>query len=452
MASNKRKSTDSVQRKAIRQVDAEIREITPQEKRRNFFIQVGVWFLVIAFCMTSGIMCFAIGSNEQQEQAETAREAKDELQSEIDRYQKEVSADARNVEALANLGYYWMQKGDTLPTAENLKQEAKTKAAIDANLAKDGNTTVPKEAEKQEKQMSREEAYAHARENFEKALAIDGNYLFAKRNLADLEMRENHKDKASALYKQIVDFCGQPIKLNPGDDEATIKASRDTQKVGAEVELARIYAIDNKNKEALSLLEDAVKLDPGNVEAYHVKALIHLAEKDLTSAHKAFDSAILISSNMGDINQAINFCLEQAQVYKSNNQKDKAKQTYQKAKDLIPANMGPQAEQMRTVIQSMIDQLDGKKPAPAPKSSSPAPAKQATGTAAPAAASEQGNAAPAATSEQGNAAPAATSEQGNAAPAATSEQGNAAPAATSEQGNAAPAATSEQGATAPANN
>ena len=428
MASNKRKSTDSVQRKAIRQVDAEIREITPQEKRRNFFIQVGVWFLVIAFCMTSGIMCFAIGSNEQQEQAETAREAKDELQSEIDRYQKEVSADARNVEALANLGYYWMQKGDTLPTAENLKQEAKTKAAIDANLAKEGNTTVPKEAEKQEKQMSREEAYAHARENFEKALAIDGNYLFAKRNLADLEMRENHKDKASALYKQIVDFCGQPIKLNPGDDEATIKASRDTQKVGAEVELARIYAIDNKNKEALSLLEDAVKLDPGNVEAYHVKALIHLAEKDLTSAHKAFDSAILISSNMGDINQAINFCLEQAQVYKSNNQKDKAKQTYQKAKDLIPANMGPQAEQMRTVIQSMIDQLDGKKPAPAPKSSSPAPAKQATGTAAPAAASEQGNAAPAATSEQGNAAPAATSEQGNAAPAATSEQGATAPA------------------------
>ena len=216
--------------------------------------------------------------------------------------------------------------------------------------------------------------------------------------------------------------------MNPGDDEATIKASRDTQKVGAEVELARIYAIDNKNKEALSLLEDAVKLDPGNVEAYLVKALIHLAEKDLTSAHKAFDSAILISSNMGDINQAINFCLEQAQVYKSNNQKDKAKQTYQKAKDLIPANMGPQAEQMRTVIQSMIDQLDGKKPAPAPKSSSPAPAKQATGTAAPAAASEQGNAAPAATSEQGNAAPAATSEQGNAAPAATSEQGATAPA------------------------
>ena len=56
MASRRRKSTDNVQRKAVRLEDAEIREISPQERQRQFLLNLGVWFLVIAFCMTSGIM------------------------------------------------------------------------------------------------------------------------------------------------------------------------------------------------------------------------------------------------------------------------------------------------------------------------------------------------------------------------------------------------------------
>ena len=228
MASSRRKSTDNVQRKAVRQVDAEVREISPQEKRRNIFIQIGVWFLVIAFCMTSGIMCFAIGGPEDQNGQEQAQGTVDEIQSEIDRYTKEVGTDASNVEALANLGYYWMQKGDTLSTAESLKQEAKTKAAIDKDLADKGQTPAADKDAK--KEMSREEAYANARTYLTQALGIDQNYLLAKKTLADLEVREDKQDAAIKLYKEIIKFCEQPLKLNPGDDETTIKTSRNVKK------------------------------------------------------------------------------------------------------------------------------------------------------------------------------------------------------------------------------
>lgn len=386
MASSRRKSTDNVQRKAVRQVDAEVREISPQEKRRNIFIQIGVWFLVIAFCMTSGIMCFAIGGPEDQDGQGQTQGAVDEIQSEIDRYTKEVGTDASNVEALANLGYYWMQKGDTLSTAESLKQEAKTKAAIDKNLASKGQTPAADKDAK--KEMSREEAYANARTYLTQALGIDQNYLLAKKTLADLEIRENHEDAAIKLYQDIIKFCDQPLKLNPGDDETTIKTSRNVQKVEAEVQLARLYGSKAQYKEAMPLLDDAVKIDPGNIGAYHVKAIISFENKDNAEGVKAMNNAILIAKNMGEMDQAIQLCLELAQIQLSqNNDKAAAKKAYEEARDIIPANMGGQAAQMRSGIQAMIDELDGKKPAaPAEASSAKAaPAAEATPAEAPAA-------------------------------------------------------------------
>ncbi len=376
MASSRRKSTDNVQRKAVRQVDAEVREISPQEKRRSIFIQLGVWFLVIAFCMTSGIMCFAVGGPEEQNGQEQTQGSVDEIQSEIDRYTKEVGTDAGNVEALANLGYYWMQKGDTLSTAESLKQEAKTKAAIDKNLADKGQTPAANK-EEAKKEMSREEAYANARTYLTQALGIDQNYLLAKKTLADLETREAHEEAAIKLYQEIIKFCDQPLKLNPGDDETTIKTSRNVQKVEAEVQLARLYGSKKQYKEAMPLLDDAVKIDPGNIGAYHVKSLIAFENGDKVEGSKALNNAILIAKNMGEIDQAIQLCFELAQIHQSQGDKAAAKKAYEEARDMIPANMGGQAAQMRSAIQAMIDEIDGKKPA--------APAAEATPAQAPAA-------------------------------------------------------------------
>ena len=403
MASSRRKSTDNVQRKAVRQVDAEVREISPQEKRRNIFIQIGVWFLVIAFCMTSGIMCFAIGGPEDQNGQEQAQGAVDEIQSEIDRYTKEVGTDASNIEALANLGYYWMQKGDTLSTAESLKQEAKTKAAIDKDLADKGQTPAANKDAK--KEMSREEAYANARTYLTQALGIDQNYLLAKKTLADLEVREAKEDAAIKLYKEIIKFCEQPLKLNPGDDETTIKTSRNVQKVEAEVQLARLYGSKKQYKEAIPLLDDAVKIDPGNVGAYHVKAIISFENNDNANGVKAMNNAILIAKNMGEIDQAIQLCFELAQIQQSKNgDKAAAKKAYEEARDMIPANMGGQAAQMRSAIQEMIDELDGKKPAASAK----APAAKATpATEAPAAEATPATEAPAAEAAPATEAPAA---------------------------------------------
>ena len=424
MASSRRKSTDNVQRKAVRQVDAEVREISPQEKRRNIFIQIGVWFLVIAFCMTSGIMCFAIGGPEDQNGQEQAQGTVDEIQSEIDRYTKEVGTDASNVEALANLGYYWMQKGDTLSTAESLKQEAKTKAAIDKDLADKGQTPAADKDAK--KEMSREEAYANARTYLTQALGIDQNYLLAKKTLADLEVREDKQDAAIKLYKEIIKFCEQPLKLNPGDDETTIKTSRNVQKVEAEVQLARLYGSKEQYKEAILLLDDAVKIDPGNIGAYHTKAIISFASGNNAEGVKALDNAILIAKNMGEIDQAIQLCFELAQFQQRNGDKAAAKKAYEEARDMIPANMGGQAAQMRSAIQEMINELDGKKPAASTKA---APA-EATATKAPAteAAPAEATATKAPATEAAPAEAPATEAAPAEAPAAEAPATEAAPA------------------------
>ncbi|MGM9998192.1 MAG: hypothetical protein ACI38Q_02170 [Candidatus Bruticola sp.] len=385
MASNRRKSTDNIQRKAVRQEDAEVREISPQEKRRSIFIQIGVWFLVIAFCMTSGIMCFAIGGPNDQEGQEVAAGAVDEIQSEIDRYTKEIGTDASNVEALANLGYYWMQKGNTLSTAESLKQEAKTKAALDKDMAAKGQTPEVK-ADSNKPEMSREEAYANARTYLTQALSIDQNYLLAKKSLADLEVLEDHEDAAAKLYKEIIAFCEQPLKLNPGDDETTIKTSRIVQKVSAEVHLARLYGSKEKYQEAMSLLDDAIKLDPGNIEAYHIKAMISFSSGKEAEGVKALNNAILIAKNMSELDQAIQLSMELAQIQNASGDKAGAKKTYEEARDMIPQNMGGQAAKMRVAIQTIIDNLDGKKPtAPAAGATAPAAGATAAEPAAPAA-------------------------------------------------------------------
>lgn len=435
MASRRRKSTDNVQRKAVRLEDAEIREISPQERQKQFLLNLGVWFLVIAFCMTSGIMCYAIGSNETQpdQVAQEAQSQKYEVDLEIERYTKEVGTDATNVEALANLGYYWMLKGQTLPTAQALK----TEAAVKKNLAKEveGQAT-PAPSATPAPQQTQEEAFANARDYLNKALALDKEYLFAKRTLADLEVQEDHLDKAQALYQEVVDFCKTPIKPGPGDDPTTLQAHRDSQRVEAQVKLASLLAQQSKFEEAQKNLDEVLKTDPGNIEAYHTKALVSLGQKDMEACHKALDMAILIAQNMNEIDRAVNLCFEQGAIYEQAGQKKEAVATFTKARDMIPAQMGGQAAQMRAAIQAMIDRLEGKTPAPKPASPAPVvefkpqPAASSAPTAeVPATAASETPAAPATAAPAVEATPAAAAPEAPATPAAP-PAAEATPAAT----------------------
>ena len=396
MASRRRKSTDNVQRKAVRLEDAEIREISPQERQRQFLLNLGVWFLVIAFCMTSGIMCYAIGSNETQpdQVAQEAQSQKYEVDLEIERYTKEVGTDATNVEALANLGYYWMLKGQTLPTAQALK----TEAAVKKNLAKEveGQAT-PAPSATPAPQQTQEEAFANARDYLNKALALDKEYLFGK----------------------------TPIKPGPGDDPTTLQAHRDSQRVEAQVKLASLLAQQSKFEEAQKNLDEVLKTDPGNIEAYHTKALVSLGQKDMEACHKALDMAILIAQNMNEIDRAVNLCFEQGAIYEQAGQKKEAVATFTKARDMIPAQMGGQAAQMRAAIQAMIDRLEGKTPAPKPASPAPVvefkpqPAASSAPTAeVPATAASETPAAPATAAPAVEATPAAAAPEAPATPAA----------------------------------
>ena len=377
MASRKRKSTDNIQRKAVRQADAEIREISPQEKRRQFFLNVGVWLLVIVFCMTSGIMCFSIGdkNGDQNDQEQAQTQQRDEIQSEIDRYTQEVANDAQNVEALAKLGYYWLQKGMASPKAESLKKKAAKAKQADGD--KDGG-----EAEEKH-EVSKEEAFANARDYLTKALNLDKNHIFAKKNLADLDAEENHYESARKAYNEILAFCKEPVKVKEGEDETSVQVGRNNQRVDVDLSLAKLNMRDNKLEEAVACLDDAVSVDPGNIEAYTMKAFIYSEANQFPKAHEAYKSALAIAVNMGELNSALNLYLGEAQLYKKEGSKGEAKKSLEAALALFPENAGPQAAAIRSMIQSQIDEIDGKKPASA-KNAAPRKAKTVTAEVKPA--------------------------------------------------------------------
>ena len=168
---SRRKSTDMVKRRAKMRSDAELEEksLSPQEQRRQMLLNIGVWFLVLAFCMTSGIMCFSVGGQEKLMKAQEEAQQKDPTQAEIERWSGEVEQNPNDPVALANLGYYWGQKAQELE-----KTAAKPKKDDDKNK-KDGKPAI-----------TREQALQNAHGYLDRALQADPNYAFALQKYAEL--------------------------------------------------------------------------------------------------------------------------------------------------------------------------------------------------------------------------------------------------------------------------
>ncbi|MCR5661261.1 MAG: hypothetical protein K6G50_03910 [bacterium] len=333
----RRKSTDQIRRRPSGAVKTEEKVITPQERRRSFLIQAGVWFLVIAFCMTSGIMCFSIGGQEKQVAEQQAAEQADPVQAEIDRWTNLVSSNPNDAVALANLGYYWTQKADTLP--ENVTGEE----GKDGD--KDGKPAV-----------SRAQALASAEEYLDRAVKADPNYAFAIQKLAELRILQKKNDEAKSLYEQVITLSDQPVAED--EDKETIEAQRSNQRCQARMGLAALYMLEKNFDAACGEIDKVLAEQPGSMEAFMLKANALAGKEDTPAMLQCCDEAIKVAESMKDLMNLVSFRVRKSKAYQEMNDKESARRELEEAKKYVEG-INPQ---LSAGISAMINELDGKKP------------------------------------------------------------------------------------------
>ncbi|MDO5295512.1 MAG: hypothetical protein Q4F00_02560 [bacterium] len=339
---SRRKSTAMVKRRAKSQAEAELEEksLSPQEQRRQMLLNFGVWFLVLAFCMTSGIMCFSIGGQEKMIKAQEEAQQQDPVQADIDRWAHEVEQNPNDPVALANLGYFWGQKAQELakPTPKSKDSDKQDK--------KDDKPAITKE-----------QALQNAHGYFDRALQADPNYAFALQKYAELSIYEKNNTKARELLEKVVAACEKPIP--DGDDKEALEANALNQKGQAIVTMAGLDADDKNYAEAEKRLNALIKEQPGNMQAHLAKATVIISKDggDKKEALNSYAEALKIAQSLNNADVALKCWIGRSTIYREMGDKEAAKKELEACKGFFSGN-----PIMSATIDNMIKNIDGVKP------------------------------------------------------------------------------------------
>ena len=322
MPPTRRKSTQYKRPNPVNPVEGEQeeRKLSPQEQRRQMMIHAGVWFLVLVFAMTSGIMCFNIGGGSQQQAARQAQQApQDPVQAEIDRWTREVETSPNDAVALANLGHYWVVKSGTLRSAKAPQAPPPSPVA--------GSPAPAKE-------MTREEAMARAEEYLQRALEKDPKYVFAIQEMAQLRISQEKLPEARQLLESILTLVQEPIPQ--GEDPATIQANRATQAGRARLVLASLESEAQNYGKALEYLDQVQKDEPGNPQVYGLRAAVLEKQGRVDEALVALDSLAKMGEGTQNLEVMLGARLEKARLLKDRGDKPGARVELEKAKAVAP--------------------------------------------------------------------------------------------------------------------
>ncbi|RMD86663.1 MAG: hypothetical protein D6808_02825 [Candidatus Dadabacteria bacterium] len=254
--------------------DEEDKKISPIERRRTLFIKLGVGFLVAIFCLSSGIMCTNLNAYLPKEEQNIVQKPVDQLQSEIDHWRGEVEKNPEDTAALANLGHFYRQK------------------AVTFLLNKDKEEAVKDWLSRSEKVLR-------------KALEIDPHYGFAIQELASTLRLEGKLEETRKLLNEAIEYAHRPVEPKEGEDKETLLAARKRIEIDSRLMLADLENSSGNTRGAIEQLNEVLRLEPGNIDAYVQRAGLYRAQDNKDRAREDLKKALSIAQKMGDQRAAL---------------------------------------------------------------------------------------------------------------------------------------------------
>ncbi len=383
----RRKSTDYSRRRLAANSGAEgeqeERRISPQERRRQIMINLGVWFLVLVFAMTSGVMCYNIEGPETAQSGPDAQQAsQDPNQIEIDRWTRELQSNPNDPVVLANLGASWMRRAETLRSQQ--PGEAAPDSAASSPAPQTGSPSPAATPE-----MTREDALARAEDYLNRAVEKEPSYAFALQQLAELKIAQKKPAEAREFLSRILALADEPI--GPEEDPETIRATRESQSARAWMTLARLETFEKNYDQALQILAQLEANHSGNTDVLAMRAHIYQEQGRPDEALKALDELARVAEVMNNAGMMLGARLEKSRILQQTGDQAAARQEMEKARTVAQNTGNAQAVMLVTQllyrmdepappvpVQGLPDGPAGVEPAPAPAESAETPPTEPT--------------------------------------------------------------------------
>ncbi len=154
---------------------------------------------------------------------------------------------------------------------------------------------------------------AGARSVLEEALRADATFIPGERMLAQMEEADKRYDRAIELYRRLVEQVpNDPLTLNnlsylvathlKKPDEALPLAERAAaiapRSAAVKDTLAWVHHLKGDDRQAATVIDEALKLDPNLADAFVHAAAIHLALREADAAQRALHEALRLQPNL----------------------------------------------------------------------------------------------------------------------------------------------------------
>lgn len=246
-------------------------EYRPRGKTsKDIVVQIGVTVLICSFVLAPMLVFVLSPSTPTAPTQQQQAQQQDDTDNQIKTYSEEVTRNPGDPAALANLAFYTTQKATRLaPSPENETQRM----------------TLLKEAEG----------------NFRKALEKDAAYGFAQAELARNLIFQKNYAEATAFIDQAMKTADTKIA---GEDK-TAATEAQSQKVQLLVLSAGLVAEQNDMPGAITKIDEAIALAPGNPQLYKQRAAMHYQNQNKDAARKDLMTMVDIGQKSGDQNAAM---------------------------------------------------------------------------------------------------------------------------------------------------
>lgn len=189
--------------------------------------------------------------------------------------------------------------------------------------------------------------YERAKYNFKEVLKLKNDHYLASQNLGIIYANELNKEEAVNYLKIAVKlnkhnpasyYYLAAIYRSSGDIFDAMENYRKTIELDpvnykAYMALSRTYEQNGETGRAIDTINEAIEINPSNAEPYNVRGLLYLQKDKYIDAAKSFKKAVLLNKKRAVYRYNL------SQSYICLNMKKKARQQFEAAVSITPANV-----------------------------------------------------------------------------------------------------------------